>query len=72
MKFFNFHLMPYGAVDLNAVDQVTSSWVTFSNRHYDPVKGADLYHRYPDEMEYADSLGFDGCVSTSITRRPMA
>ena len=60
MQFFNFHLMPYGAVDLDAIDGVESSWVTFSNSNYDPVKGADLYHRYLDEMDYADELGFDG------------
>ncbi len=41
-----------------------SAWVTFSNRHYDPDIGAGLYLRYPDEMEYADQLGFDGvCVN---------
>lgn len=60
MQFFNFHLMPYGAVDLDAIVRSKTSWVTFSNSHYDPVKGADLYHRYLGEMEYADELGFDG------------
>lgn len=60
MKFFNFHLMPYGAVDLDAIDKHGSAWVTFPNGHYDPEKGADLYHRYLDELEYADKLGFDG------------
>ncbi len=37
-----------------------SAWVTFSNRHYDPQKGAELYHEYLDQMEFADQLGFDG------------
>ena len=37
-----------------------SAWVTFSNRHYDPQKGAELYHDYLDQMEFADQLGFDG------------
>ena len=31
-----------------------------SNSHYDPKKGADLYHEYLDQMELADRLGFDG------------
>ena len=31
-----------------------------SNRDYDPKKGADLYHEYLDQMEFADRLGFDG------------
>jgi alkanesulfonate monooxygenase SsuD/methylene tetrahydromethanopterin reductase-like flavin-dependent oxidoreductase (luciferase family) len=62
MKIFNFHLMPYGAADLDAINRNGSAWVTFSNSHYDPEKGADLYHRYLDELEFADQLGFDGVV----------
>ncbi|GGX14504.1 monooxygenase [Pigmentiphaga litoralis] len=60
MKFFNFHLMPYRHADLDAVEQNGGAWVTYSNRHYDPVLGADLYHEYLDQMEYAEQLGFDG------------
>lgn len=62
MKFFNFHLMPYADLDLREIDKAGSAWNTLSNRHYDPQKGADLYHRYLDEMELADRLGFDGVV----------
>ncbi|WP_424135515.1 LLM class flavin-dependent oxidoreductase [Roseomonas chloroacetimidivorans] len=62
MKIFNFHLMPYADVDLDAIDRHGSAWVDFSNSHYDPKKGAELYNRYLDEMEYADQLGFDGVV----------
>ena len=60
MKFFNFHLMPYGHVDLDAIAKNNSAWVTFSNKNYDPEKGAELYHDYLDQMEFADQLGFDG------------
>jgi alkanesulfonate monooxygenase SsuD/methylene tetrahydromethanopterin reductase-like flavin-dependent oxidoreductase (luciferase family) len=60
MKFFNFHLMPYRDIDLDAVARNGSAWVTLSNRHYDPGKGAELYHDYLDQMELADRLGFDG------------
>ncbi len=60
MKFFNFHLMPYSAMDLSEIDKVNSSWITLSNRHYDPVKGAEIYHNHLDELEHADRLGFDG------------
>jgi alkanesulfonate monooxygenase SsuD/methylene tetrahydromethanopterin reductase-like flavin-dependent oxidoreductase (luciferase family) len=60
MKVFNFHLMPYRHVDLDAIERNGSAWVTFSNRHYDPEKGAGLYHEYLDQMELADRLGFDG------------
>jgi alkanesulfonate monooxygenase SsuD/methylene tetrahydromethanopterin reductase-like flavin-dependent oxidoreductase (luciferase family) len=62
VKIFNFHLMPYADVDLDAIDRHGSAWVDFSNSHYDPKKGAELYNRYLDEMEYADQLGFDGVV----------
>lgn len=62
MKFFNFHLMPYADVDLDAIDRHGTAWVTFSNANYDPRKGAKLYHRYLDELELADRLGFDGVV----------
>ena len=60
MKVFNFHLMPYRHADLDAIEKNGSAWVTYSNRDYDPKKGADLYHEYLDQMELADRLGFDG------------
>jgi len=60
MKFFNFHLMPYADLDLSAVEKYGTAWVKLPNSYYDPAKGADLYHRYLDEMEAADRLGFDG------------
>ncbi|MDB5410713.1 MAG: flavin-dependent oxidoreductase [Rhodospirillales bacterium] len=62
MKIFNFHLMPYADADLASIDRNGGAWITYSNSHYDPKKGAELYHRYLDEMEYADRLGFDGVV----------
>ena len=60
MKFFNFHLMPYRHADLDAVEKNGGAWVTYSNSHYDPKLGAELYHEYLDQMEYAEQLGFDG------------
>jgi len=64
MKIFHFHLMPYAYADLDAIEREGSSWVTYSNRHYDPIKGAELYNQYLDQMEKADELGFDGlCVN---------
>ncbi len=59
MKFYYFHLMPY----LMDHDE-PSSWVTLSNRHYDPVQGHTLYHQYLDQLEHAERLGWDGlCVN---------
>jgi alkanesulfonate monooxygenase SsuD/methylene tetrahydromethanopterin reductase-like flavin-dependent oxidoreductase (luciferase family) len=62
MKIFNFHLMPYAAADLDAIEKNGSAWVTFSNSNYDPEVGADLYHAYLDQLELADQLGYDGVV----------
>ena len=59
MKFYYFHLMPY----VMEHDE-PSSWVTLSNRHYDPAVGHTLYHQYLDQLEYAERLGWDGiCVN---------
>ena len=64
MKIFNFHLMPYACVDVEAMKKHGTAWVTFSNSHYDPVKGAELYNQYLDQLEKADDLGFYGvCVN---------
>ena len=59
MKFYYFHLMPY-PLDHDE----PSSWVTLSNRHYDPKLGHVLYNQYLDQLEYAEQLGWDGlCVN---------
>ena len=64
MKFFFFHLMPYGALDLDFDKKHEAAYLTLPNSYYDPKKGAKLYNRYLDELEYADQLGFDGvCVN---------
>lgn len=64
MKIFNFHLMPYAHVDIDAIRRHGTSWITFPNSYYDPVKGAELYHQYLDQLEKADELGFYGvCVN---------
>ena len=36
--------------------------LTFSNRHFDPHLGADLYNTYLDEYEYCEEVGFDGLM----------
>lgn len=64
MKFYMMHLMPYADLDLDYDQNYNSAWITLPNSHYDPKKGAKLYNRYLDELEYADQLGFDGvCVN---------
>lgn len=64
MKFHFFHLMPYSAIDPDFLSRHKSAWIDLPNALYDPRKGARLYHRYLDELELADALGFDGvCVN---------
>jgi alkanesulfonate monooxygenase SsuD/methylene tetrahydromethanopterin reductase-like flavin-dependent oxidoreductase (luciferase family) len=64
MKFYLMHLMPYADLDLDYDKKHNSAWITLPNSYYDPKKGAKLYNRYLDELEYADVLGFDGiCVN---------
>ncbi|MBX9841800.1 MAG: LLM class flavin-dependent oxidoreductase [Xanthobacteraceae bacterium] len=64
MNILMFHLMPYLALDTAKAAQYPASWVTLSNELYDPKQGAELYNRYLDELEYAETLGFDGiCVN---------
>src|SRR2546425_6890292 len=59
VKFYYFHLMPY-IMEHDA----PSSWVTLSNRHYDPAVGHTLYNQYLDQLEQAERLGWDGlCVN---------
>jgi alkanesulfonate monooxygenase SsuD/methylene tetrahydromethanopterin reductase-like flavin-dependent oxidoreductase (luciferase family) len=60
MKFYFFHLMPYADLDLSFTDKYETSWVKLPNTYYDREKGRALYNRYLDELEYADTLGFDG------------
>jgi alkanesulfonate monooxygenase SsuD/methylene tetrahydromethanopterin reductase-like flavin-dependent oxidoreductase (luciferase family) len=60
MRFFFFHLMPYADLDPDYDVLHKSAWVTLPNSYYDKAKGADLYHRYLDELEYAGELGFEG------------
>src|SRR5258708_22188301 len=43
-----------------AIKRTGARGLPSANRHYDPQKGAELYHDYLDQMEFADELGFDG------------
>ena len=64
MKFFFFHLMPYGALDLDYDKKYEAAYLTLPNSYYDPKKGHEFYHRYLDELVMADGLGYDGvCVN---------
>jgi alkanesulfonate monooxygenase SsuD/methylene tetrahydromethanopterin reductase-like flavin-dependent oxidoreductase (luciferase family) len=61
LRFNSMHFMPYVHLPKNQKDH-KSLWVNFSNKHYDPDKGYDLYQRYFQELILADELGFDAIV----------
>lgn len=60
MKFVYFHLMPYPYLPDDFDDAYPSPSLTFPNTHFDRKLGNQLYHRYLDELEQAERLGFDG------------
>lgn len=60
VQFFYFHLMPWPHLPDDFDRTRTSPWVTFSNHHYDPHRGHALYNEYLDELEHAETLGYDG------------
>ena len=60
MKFTWFNLMPWPSLPDNFREEHHSVWVDIPNKLYDPNKGHFVYHEYMDQLEYADSLGYDG------------
>src|SRR4029077_14169705 len=64
MKFVFFHLMPYPYLPDDFDEKYASPSLDFPSKHFDRQIGHKLYHRYLDELEYAEKLGFDGiCVN---------
>jgi alkanesulfonate monooxygenase SsuD/methylene tetrahydromethanopterin reductase-like flavin-dependent oxidoreductase (luciferase family) len=60
MKFVFFHLMPYPHLPDDFDEKYPSPSLTFPNGFFDRATGNRLYHRYLDELEYAEQVGFDG------------
>ncbi len=60
MKFTWFNLMPWPHLPDDFRHKYRSVWVDIPSSLYDPVKGHELYNTYLDELEYAESLGYDG------------
>ena len=44
LQFYSMHFMPYVHLPPDQ-QQYESLWVDFSNKHYDPQKGYELYQR---------------------------
>src|SRR5215472_15153226 len=60
MKFTWFHPMPYRFLPDDFKEKYRSVWVDIPRRLYDPKVGHKLYNDYLDQLEFADSMGFDG------------
>ena len=60
MKFTWFNLMPWPHLSEDFRETNRSVWVDIPSRLYDPKKGHHVYNTYLDQLEYAESLGFDG------------
>src|ERR1700758_4615272 len=51
--------MPYRPLDMAERAKHRSAWVVLPNALYDPVKGAEEYQAYLDQLTSAERLGFD-------------
>ncbi len=61
MRFCWFNLMPWPHLPDTFREDARSVWVDISNRTYfDPATANGLYHEYMDQLEFAESCGFDG------------
>jgi alkanesulfonate monooxygenase SsuD/methylene tetrahydromethanopterin reductase-like flavin-dependent oxidoreductase (luciferase family) len=60
MRFVFFHLMPYPYLPDDFDEKYSSPSLTFPSKHFDREIGNKLYHRYLDELEHAETVGFDG------------
>ena len=60
MRFTWFNLMPWPHLPDDFREKHRSVWVDIDSRLFDPARANAMYHEYMDQLEYADSLGFDG------------
>ncbi len=60
MRFTWFNLMPWPHLPDDFREKNRSVWVDIDSRLFDPARANTMYHEYMDQLEYADSVGFDG------------
>ena len=64
MKICFFHLMPYRFLPDDFEARHRSVWVDVSHGLFDAERARGLYHEFLDELEFAETAGFDGlCVN---------
>ena len=61
MRFTERAYVNYTADDVKN-SQNSAVRLTFSNTHFDPQLGSELYNTYLDEYEYCEEVGFDGLM----------
>jgi alkanesulfonate monooxygenase SsuD/methylene tetrahydromethanopterin reductase-like flavin-dependent oxidoreductase (luciferase family) len=60
MRFTWFNLMPWPHLPADFRARHRSVWVDVPNALYDPVREHEVYNTYLDQLEYAETLGYDG------------
>ena len=60
MKVCFFHLMPYQDLPGDFEENYRSAWVDAPNSLFDPEKCQDYYDDYLEDLQFADTVGFDG------------
>jgi alkanesulfonate monooxygenase SsuD/methylene tetrahydromethanopterin reductase-like flavin-dependent oxidoreductase (luciferase family) len=62
MQVYYFTELPYHEYPDEEGAKYPSLRLTFPNTYYDPHKAHDLFHRYLDEYQYCEEMGFDGLM----------
>ena len=60
VKFCWFNLMPWPDLPDNFREEARSVWVDIPQGYFDPRRANGVYHEYMDQLEFAESCGFDG------------
>ena len=60
MRFIWFNLMPWPYLPEDFREKYRSVWVDIPSALYDPVRGHEVYNTYLDQLEFAESVGYDG------------
>src|ERR1700736_3233879 len=60
MRFIWFNLMAWPHLPEEFREKYRSVWVDIPSSLYDPVRGHEVYNDYLDQLEFAETVGFDG------------
>ena len=62
MHLMYFTEQPMSAYDEKAGLEYGATALTFSNKHFDPVSGSELYNNYIEQYKLAEEVGIDGIM----------